>query len=537
MDRTQFTPAQSVAYLWRALNLPEHALESLNLVDNDDDDGGGDNVQQNNNHQQQQQSSSSFKIAHLAQSCIALAGLVAATVYSTPSSTLANPPAAAAAADDDTNHDDDDKGVKRVPRVTVSSRHALAEFSSERIYTLNNGPPESSWGRIGGLYQTAPAPAGTSKDACGYVRIHDAFAKHENAALALLGIDPATTPSRQDVARQVARWDAVDLETEGIRHGAVIAALRSYQQWDSHPQARAVADLPVIVRKLNNSNNNNTTTTARTTFSDRRKHGDRCLRGLRVLELSRVIAAPVAGRTLAAHGADVLWVTTASLADQPALDRDLARGKRSVRLDFKEPGGRATLVSLIRDADVLIQSYRPGSLDAYGLGVDDVARINPGIVYASLSAYGNTGPWSQRRGFDSLVQTCSGMNVSEAEHTSSQDPARALPCQALDHASGYFLATGIMAAVYHQLTSNRNTAAAYEVQVSLAGTMKWLRSLGQYPSAVGCANRLDNDLFESRMSAFGELRAVRHAAQVDGAMPGFDVMPRPLGSDEPRWLA
>jgi hypothetical protein len=125
------------------------------------------------------------------------------------------------------------------------------------------------------------------------------------------------------------------------------------------------------------------------------------------------------------------------------------------------------------------------------------------------------------------------MNVSEAEHASTKSPARALPCQALDHASGYFLATGIMAAVYHQLRS----AAAYEVQVSLAGTMKWLRSLGQYPCAVDCASSLDDGLFESRMSAFGELRAVRHAAQVDGAMPGFDIMPRPLGSDEPRWLA
>jgi hypothetical protein len=498
MERTQFTPAQSVSYLWHALNLPSQALESLNLVDEEDGYLCG--------LQEQQQQQSSFKIAHLAQSCIALAGLAAATVYSSTSSVTP----------------DDDK---KIPRVTVSRRHALTEFSSERVYTLNNTLPESSWGRIGGLYQTAGKNA--------YVRIHDAFAKHENAALALLRIPQTKTPSREDVAREVARWDALDLETEGIRHGAVIAALRSYQQWDRHPQARAIADLPILVRKVSNI--------AGTRWKPRRLRQaprDRCLRGLRVLELSRVIAAPVAGRTLAAHGADVLWVTTARLADQPALDRDLARGKRSVRLDFKESKeDRAALIALIRDADVLIQSYRPGSLDSYGLGVEDVARINPGIVYASLSAYGSTGPWAKWRGFDSLVQTCSGMNVSEAEHAGAEfeSPARALPCQALDHASGYFLATGIMAAVYHQLIDS--SAAAYEVQVSLAGTMKWLRSLGQYPSPVGCASSLDDDLFERKISAFGELRAVRHAAQIDGAMPGFDFMPRQLGSDDPRWLA
>lgn len=540
-DRTQFTPAQSAAYLWQhALHLPAHALDSLSLV-NDNNNNNNTNKasaaeQQNDEKEEEekgkQQQSSSFKIAHLAQSCIGLAGLAAATVYSVTATATATTAST--------------KRINTIPQVRVSRRHALTEFFSERVYTLNGSPPGSSWGRIGGLYQTA-AGNNNNNEHHGYVRIHDAFANHETAALALLGLHHTHTdsfPSRHDVARAVARWDAVELETAGIQAGAVIAALRSYQQWDAHPQARAVADLPILLRRISNSTASNSTSSS---FSSslgarlRQSSRDRCLRGLRVLELSRVIAAPVAGRTLAAHGADVLWVTTARLADQPALDRDLARGKRSVRLDFKQSAeDRDRLVALIREADVLIQSYRPGSLDAYGFGLDDVIRMNPRIVYASLSAYGSSGPWATRRGFDSLVQTCSGMNVSEAEHAGSSDsdsPARALPCQALDHASGYFLATGIMAAVYHQVIASSDDVPAYEVQVSLAGTMKWLRSLGQYQSLVDCASSLDDDLFETRTSAFGELRAVRHAAQVDGAMPGFDFMPRPLGSDEPRWLA
>ncbi|KAK3055093.1 hypothetical protein LTS18_011865, partial [Coniosporium uncinatum] len=162
--------------------------------------------------------------------------------------------------------------------------------------------------------------------------------------------------------------------------------------------------------------------------------------------------APVAGRTLAAHGADILWITSPKLPDLPALDRDLARGKRTIQLDVRDPNDKKKLLELIKGADVFIQGYRPGAVYAHSLSPSDLHTANPHLIYANMSAYGPNGPWSQNRGFDSIVQTCSGMNVSEAEHAGNGEPARPMPCQALDHASGYFLATGIAAAVYKRAT-------------------------------------------------------------------------------------
>jgi crotonobetainyl-CoA:carnitine CoA-transferase CaiB-like acyl-CoA transferase len=265
--------------------------------------------------------------------------------------------------------------------------------------------------------------------------------------------------------------------------------------------------------------------------------GDKCLRGLRVLEVSRVIAAPLAGKTLAAHGADVVWVTSPSLPDLPAMDRDFARGKRTIHLDLHSSADKSKLLELARDADVFIQGYRPGALAALGLSPDDLVKVNPNIIYANMSAYGPDGPWSSNRGFDSLVQTCSGMNVSEAEHYGDGSAARPTPCQALDHAGGYLLATGVIAALYKRATEG----GAYVVDVSLAGVMKYLRSLGQYPGRSGfeCEDFTKHEdaleYMESRMSGFGELKAVKHSASVEGMAVGWEIMPKPLGSDNAVW--
>jgi crotonobetainyl-CoA:carnitine CoA-transferase CaiB-like acyl-CoA transferase len=209
-------------------------------------------------------------------------------------------------------------------------------------------------------------------------------------------------------------------------------------------------------------------------------------------------------------------------------------------LDVDLPEDKETLYRLLEDADVFLQSYRPGSLAAKGFSSDELKkRSRRGIVCANLSAYGPSGPWSQRRGFDSLVQTCSGMNVSEAEHYGAGKPARPMPCQALDHASGYFLATGINAALYKRATEG----GSFEVTVSLAGTMKYLRSLGQYEGKTGfdCLmfqgpEDVDAEKLEEVESGFGTLRAVKHSARVEGMGVGYEVAPKPLGSDEPVWL-
>ena len=346
----------------------------------------------------------------------------------------------------------------------------------------------------------------------------------------MLGLEEGV--GRGEVEEKMRLWEKLELEEKAFREGAVIAAWRGVEEWDDTEQGRAVGGMPVVIRKICDGEKG---------WKGRLGGGrDGCLSGVRVLEMTRVIAAPVAGRTLAAHGADVLWVTSPELEDQPVLDRDTGRGKRSCRLDIDEENDRTVLDDLLAEADVFLQSYRGGSFQERGLGAEEVARKSKnGIVVANLSAYGNEGPWKENRGFDSMVQTCSGINVAEAEAYGAGEVSRVLPCQALDHASGYFLAAGIMAALYRQA----NEGGSYEVQLSLAGTMKFLKSLGQFDGKSGfeCEDfnkqrEISEDFLETKESAFGSLKAVKHSASIEGVKVGWDRMLAQLGSDDPVWL-
>ena len=474
MSRENFSPFDSVAHIWETLELPKDALDSLKLP------------------QDAECYPSSFKVDHLAQSCIAASALAAALFRSI-------------------------RLQVSIPRVIVPVEHACVEFKSERLYVLDGKPAPSSWGTIGGLHKTAD----------GYVRMHDVFPDHRLNALRILGLGENAT--RKDVGGKMLEWKSVQLETEAFVRGAVIAALRSFEQWDELPQAKSVPDVPILLRKLSHS--------SPFTRSPKLLKDDGCLRGIRVLEMSRVIAAPVAGKTLAAHGADVIWVTSPTLPDLPDLDRDLARGKRTVQLDIKRPEDKAKLLELLKSADVFLQGYRPNSLSSQGLSTSELIGVNPNLIVANLSAYG-PGPWSENRGFDSLVQTCSGINVAEAARYGAGEPTRVLPCQAFDHGAGYLLATGVISALYKRAT----VGGVYEVNVSLAGVMKYLRSLGQYEGHTGYTRkdfRSSDDVehyLETRDTEFGKLKAVRHAATIEGIKINWEFMPKPLGSDDPIWL-
>ncbi|KAI1127221.1 CoA-transferase family III [Nemania abortiva] len=525
VDRRLFTPFDIVKEIWTHLDLPPAALPSLSLPGAN---GAAEQIRP--------VVPSSFKIGHLAQSTIALSALGAAVAQSmlrrSTSSSLSSSSSSSSS----------------IPRTTVPIRHAVLEFQCERLYTLAGKPPAETWGPIGGLHPTAD----------GHVRIHDAFPHHRRGALALLGL-PETCTDRRAVSERTRKWKAVELETVAVEQkGLAIYALRSFAEWDTLPQAQALADLPVSIRRINmpptspSPSHSNAPRYSHSAEGPSTRPNQKCLSGLRVLELSRVIAAPVAGKTLAAHGADVLWVTSPNLPDLPGLDREFSRGKRSIRLDLNVPADKARFLDLARSADVVIQGYRPGSLAARGLNIEDLARVNPGIVVANLSAFGPRGEWKGRRGFDSLVQACSGINVAEAERYGSGEASRALPCQALDHGAGYLLATGVCAAVYHRENDRAEGrhVGAYVVDVSLAGVGKYLRSLGQYEGRSGFEGDdlsvlgVDGDgrrteeeqaFFDTRQTPFGEMTFLRHSASVEGFEPGWDLMPSPLGSDEAVW--
>jgi crotonobetainyl-CoA:carnitine CoA-transferase CaiB-like acyl-CoA transferase len=263
--------------------------------------------------------------------------------------------------------------------------------------------------------------------------------------------------------------------------------------------------------------------------------GDRPLAGMRVLDLSRVIAGPVAGRALAAHGAEVLLISGPDLPAIPWLSIDTGRGKLTSFVELKSEQGQAGLRELLAHADVFSQGYRPRALAALGFSPQDATRINPGIVYVSLSAYGHAGPWAERRGFDSLLQTATGFNHSEGEAAGVEGP-KELPAQMLDHATGYLMALGAMMAKVRQ----SREGGSWLVRVSLAQTGRWLWHLGRLADGLQTTDLKADDVgrfLEDVPSGFGPLRAVSHSA-VLSKTPAFWARPAmPLGSHQPQWPA
>ena len=244
------------------------------------------------------------------------------------------------------------------------------------------------------------------------------------------------------------------------------------------------------------------------------------------MDLTRVIAGPVCGRTLAAHGADVLRISAARLPRDPLmLEIDGGRGKRSAFIDLKEPQGRADLEARIQNADVFVQGYRPGAMDANGFSPERLAELRPGIVSVSISAWGHEGPWSHRRGFDSLVQTASGINHGEAQSAGIDGP-KPLPCQALDFASGYLMALGAMAGLHKRATEG----GSWRVRVALARTGRWLQSLGRIDNGLaGTAPTAADiaDLFTTiPETGYGRLDVIDHPIHLSKT-PAANLAPVP----------
>ena len=428
---------------------------------------------------------SSFAVALMAQAAIAAVGLAAAEAWRA--------------------------GTGDWQAVTVDRRHAAAEFRSEQLLTIDGHGPDSLWDPIAGLYATAGS---------GHVRLHTNFEHHRDAVCDLLGC----FAERAAVAEELSCRDAVAFEDALHACGGVGAALRSQEAWDTHPQGRAVAALPLIG-------------TARIGDAQPRALpvGPRPLSGLKVLDLTRIIAGPVAGRALAAHGATVMRIASPEL---PFIDwavKDTGQGKLSAHCDLATESGRAALARLIGEADIVLDAYRPGALAGLGFGPQEMARLRPGLVHVSLCAWGETGPWAGRRGFDSLVQTASGFNDEEGRAAGDGVP-RALPCQALDHGTGYLMA---LAAILTRLRQARE-GGTWSVRVSLARTGLWLRSLGRIEGAFGLAapGPADvDDLLEDAPSPFGAMRRVRHAALLSATPARWDRASVPLGSDAPIWPA
>jgi crotonobetainyl-CoA:carnitine CoA-transferase CaiB-like acyl-CoA transferase len=463
-------PRETLAALWRAAGQPAAALEALALT-------GADPVLP-----------SSFAVGTVAQATIAAAALAAAELWRLRTG--------------------------RQQGVSVAMRDAAIEFRSEHYLRIDGAPAPELWDAIAGLYR------------CGdgrWVRLHTNFPHHRDGLLALLGCDY----DRASVQRALARWRGEALETAAAEAGLVATTCRSFAEWDTHPQARAIARAPLwTMEKIGEA-------PAEPLRADLRPLADtRPLAGVRVLELARVIAGPVCGRTLAAHGADVLLVTATHLPSIEALVIDNGRGKLSTSIDLREVSGRKALAELMSTADIVVQGYRPGAIAGFGFGPEEAAQIRPGIIYVSLSAYGREGPWRTRHGFDSLVQAASGFNAAEAEAFGAKEP-KALPCQAIDHATGHLMAFLAMTA----LRRRASEGGSWLVQASLAQTGYWVRRLGRIDGAACPDPTFEKirDRLDEGVSGFGRLTSVRHGAVMTETPPHWTRPSVPLGSDPPQW--
>jgi crotonobetainyl-CoA:carnitine CoA-transferase CaiB-like acyl-CoA transferase len=389
-------------------------------------------------------------------------------------------------------------------------RDAAIEFRSERYLRIDGKPAPELWDKIAGLYR------------CGdgrWVRLHTNFPHHRDGVLKLLGCEH----DRAAVQRALEGWKAEAFEEAAAQAGLVVTMTRSFAEWDATGQGRAVAGLPTFsIERIGDAPPQPVPSL-----------GERPLSGVRVLDLTRVIAGPVCGRTLAAHGADVLLVTGAHLPQMGPLVIDSGRGKLSAFVDLREQSGRETLRGLLRDADIFVQGFRPGAVSGNGFGPEEAARVQPGIVYVSLCAYGHEGPWANRRGFDSLVQNANGINDAEAVAAGADQP-KPLPCQALDHAAGYLMALGAMAA----LARRASEGGSWHVRVSLAQTGHWIRGLGRVADGLSAPDpKFDDvrDRLEEIDSGFGHLTTVRHAAVMSETPPRWARPSVPLGTHKAEW--
>ena len=266
--------------------------------------------------------------------------------------------------------------------------------------------------------------------------------------------------------------------------------------------------------------------------------GNRPLSGIRVLDLTRVLAGPTCARTLAEHGADVLKITAAHLPNLGYQEWDTGHGKLSAQLDLRVPSDVETLRGLVRQADVFSQGYRPGSLANRGLSPEELAALRPGLVYVSLSAFGHTGPWASRRGFDTVVQTVSGMTIRQAEAVPGKTPGpQFYPVSAIDYCTGYLMAFGAMVA----LARRAREGGSWLVRISLAQVGKWIVDRGEVPAAAlkdvpieFIAAELEHWSMVSETPS-GPLRHLKPVVQLSETQPRWARPSVPLGYHRPEW--
>ena len=391
--------------------------------------------------------------------------------------------------------------------VSVDVRAAAASLRSARYLRIDGEAPKV-WDPMSGFYPVQD----------GWISIHCNFANHRAAALRVL----ESIEDRAQAEKKSAAWTGEALEDAIHAAGGCAGFVRTEAQWRAHPQAAAVAAQPLVeIRRIGDAP------------PEPLPKGPRPLSGVRVLDLTRVLAGPTAARSLAEHGADVMKISAGHLPDSGLVDLDTGMGKLSARLDLRKENEKETLEGLVRTGDVFSQSYRPGALAGRGFSPEALAKLRPGLVYVSLSAWGGTGPWRGRRGFDTIVQSVSGM----AHRMAKDGKPRYLPVSAIDYTTGYLMAFGAAVALARRATEG----GSWLVDVALARVGKLIVDQGLLPEEryAGVAEDLPEaelaPLLGEMDAPSGRIRYLKPVLRLPATPPFFSRPPVPLGTHPAEW--
>ena len=344
----------------------------------------------------------------------------------------------------------------RRQQVAVDARRATASLRSGKYMQMDGADVSTERNNVMGTYPT--------KDGR-WSYLHCNFPNHRAAAMSVLGV----SEDRDAVTNAVAQWNALELEEAIIEAKGAGGMVRTMEEWAQHAQAAANASLPLMdIVRIGDAP------------PEPLPQGGRPLSGVRVLDLTRVLAGPTCARTMAEHGADVLKITGAHLPNIGYQEYDTGHGKLNAQLDLREAKGLETLRGLVSQTDVFSQGYRPGSLGGRGLAPEELAELRPGLIYISLSAFSHLGPWVSRRGFDTVVQTVSGITSRQGDLFPGLVPGpQFYPVSAIDYLTGYLMAFGGMLA----LNKRVHEGGSWLVRISLAQVGKWLVDQGQIPES------------------------------------------------------
>lgn len=396
--------------------------------------------------------------------------------------------------------------TKKQQHISVNVRDAaIAQRSHEYLRIIGEKKPDL-WSPLSDFYQTQDNR---------WIQLHCNFPHHQQGVIKLLGCEN----NKSSVAAAVKNWPAEILEEKLSEQGLCAAVVRTPQEWQSHPQAQAIKNLPLLeIIKIDDSK------------PKALPAGNRPLSGIKVLDLTRVVAGPVCGKTLAEQGATVMLISSPNLPFILPLVMDTGFGKLSAFIDLNKSADKEKLIKLIAEADIFSQSYRPNGLAERGFSPEELAKIKPGIIYISFTAYSHQGPWATRHGYDSLVQSATGIVYEQ----SAGEKLQHLPTQSLDYLTGYLAAFGAMEAL------RRRTLAggSYLVRASLVQTAHWLKQLGRVKNFAQCSiptSEQIKDLLAQSDTSFGKLEHLLPVLKMSETPPFLDKPVVPLGTDAPIW--